>query len=624
MKIYVKKYPAVILISMGIVIILLVVSIGASPGPFRKRFRHLNGHVKDEIIVKFKKNTSFLQQSNRISRTGLRKSDVTRDAVVIKLREGENVEEAIKEYKDDPSVEYAQPNYIYHAYETIPNDTGFSSLWGLKNTGQTIIASGTAPEIYTKNNPGTAKMDMDAVLAWDQITDCSSVIVAVLDSGINYNHEDLAANMWDGSSCNDAGGVPIAGGCLHGYNYISDDNDPMDLNGHGTHVAGTIGARGNNNTGTTGVCWQVHLMAVRVLDELGSGTTDGVISGINFAVQNGAQVLNMSFGGPSYDQALYDAINNAKNNGVVIAAAAGNDGLNNDSTPEYPCNFNLDNIICVAALDQSYQKADFSNYGRATVDVGAPGVNILSEWAGTIQSIADDFNNFGTLDWTRSGNLEWDYKVYSGYDCLTNPVNFDWSSHKYKNSINADVYKIFTLNGNEDAVTLTFISKFETEPLFDYFGIYYGTKIDNPATTGTPLALYTGSTGNNFYLFQYNMPNCTNNTRCTVGFKLYTNSSINYRGVAITYFYIDTLTLNTGSYRIVNGTSMAAPHVAGLAAMLFAYNPAYDYKDVVNSIKYGGEIVSSLSGITTTGRAVNAWGSLQYINKPTGVTAQKL
>jgi subtilisin family serine protease len=282
----------------------------------------------------------------------------------VRVGVGQTVEAALSSYRDDPGVEYVQPNYIYRA-AAAPNDSLYGQLWAFKNVGQ-------------------AGNDMNIEPAWGHITDCSSVVVAVLDSGVDYTHEDLAANMWNGGSS-----FPH-----HGHDFVDNDDDPMDPNGHGTHVAGIIGAVGNNGTGTTGVCQKASVMAVRVLNTEGDATTATAIQGINFAVTHGAKVINMSFvGGGSFDPLFSDAITNAQNSDVVVVVVAGNDTSDVDgaSGARYPCNFIQPNLVCVAALDQNYALASFSNWGATSVDVGAPGTNILSTWAGA-QSSNSSYN----------------------------------------------------------------------------------------------------------------------------------------------------------------------------------------------------------------------------------------
>ena len=204
---------------------------------------------------------------------------------------------------------------------------------------------------------GKAGADINAPEAWD-ILQGSSVIVAVIDSGIDSNHPDIAANL------------------IAGYDFVENDNIPNDLNGHGTHVAGIIGAVGNNATGITGVSWSVKIMPLKVLDQNGEGAYCYIIEAIDYAVQHNARIINMSFSGPDFSQSLYDSIASYPN--VLFVAAAGNEITNNDLTPSYPANFDLANIISVAATDQTDNLAYFSNYGLTSVDVAAPGANILS------------------------------------------------------------------------------------------------------------------------------------------------------------------------------------------------------------------------------------------------------
>lgn len=562
-------------------------------------------YVADEILVKFKPDVAGRFKSQAIEAYGDRHiRELTPNGYVhVKLRPGTGVSQGMTLYKTDPNIEAVQPNYIYHPL-VAPNDTHYGQMWGLKNTGQTIIAPS-----YPTNNPGVAGQDMDMEAAWDRVTDCRRIVVAVLDTGVNYTHQDLAANMWDGTAM----GFPN-----HGFDYIDNDNDPMpqDADGHGTHVAGTIGAVGNNSLGTTGVCWQARIMAVRVLSA-GGGTTAAIIQGVNFAVTRGAKVINMSLGGPTFDAAFNAEITTARNNGVVVVVAAGNDGTNNNAvaSPEYPCNFSQDNLICVAALDQAYALATFSNFGATSVDVGAPGTNAMSAWPGT--TITDDF----TSGWTLTGG-------FAAVTCnfgigpvrmLVNPAS--WCSitpGRYANNANDVAHKTFNLSGASHA-RLSFQYFLDTEPNFDFAGTAYKSTGGNPFVGG--VITETSGTTNNFPVKGSADLNTCRTATCSVGFRLRSNATTMDWGVGIFGFQIDTVQSNSNVYKVSDGTSMASPHVAGLAALIWSYNPGYTYSDVVNSVNNGGESIAALAGRTTTGRAANAMGSLRYINPPSGVAA---
>ena len=276
--------------------------------------------------------------------------------------------EVMKTLRASGAFEYVEPDYVVRGNRT-PTDPAFVSgaLWGLRNTGQ---------------NGGTPDADIDAPEAWDFSTGSTNVIVAVIDTGIRYTHQDLASQMW-----RNAGEIPGNGrdddgdgyvDNVFGMNAITGTGNPFDDNDHGTHVAGTIGAAANNGYAQVGVAWQVRLMACKFLDDEGSGYTSDAIECINFAVGKGATILNNSWGGGGYSQALFDAIAAAREAGALFVAAAGNDGEDNDRMPHYPSSYSLDNIVSVAALDRFDNLASFSNFGRASVDLGAPGVSIHS------------------------------------------------------------------------------------------------------------------------------------------------------------------------------------------------------------------------------------------------------
>src|SRR5215813_8956984 len=276
-----------------------------------------------------------------------------------------------------PGVRYAEPNYVVRTQLT-PNDTRFGEMWGLNNTGQVV-----------GGQTGIAGADISAVSAWDVSTGSSSIVVGVIDTGVDYNHPDLAANIWSAPA---AFSVTLGGQTIncpagsHGFNAVNNTCNPLDDNNHGTHTSGTIGATGNNGSGVVGVNWSASIMGLKFLSASGSGNTADAIECINFAVQAkaifGAQanlrILSNSWGGGGFSQALLDAINRANSNDMLFVCAAGNNNSNNNTTAFFPANYDAPNVVSVAATDNRDAKSSFSNFGATTVDLGAPGTNILS------------------------------------------------------------------------------------------------------------------------------------------------------------------------------------------------------------------------------------------------------
>ncbi|QXE92616.1 S8 family serine peptidase [Geomonas subterranea] len=390
-------------------------------------------YKSDELLVKFKAGTSG---QNSKSVHGRRGGTVVREFPRlrlhhVKLKKGMSVEEALKQYRGEPEVEYAEPNFLYSVLQQ-PNDPRFMEQWALRNTGQT---------------GGTPGADINATAAWDLATGSSDVVVAIIDTGIDHTHADLSANVWTG------GGLDV----------VNQDSSPFDDHGHGTHVAGIIGARGNNGLGVAGLNWNVKLTACKFLGANGAGDTAGAVQcleHIKALKDAGANIVatNNSWGGGAYSQALYDAIDAQRD--ILFVAAAGNDSTDIDSTPSYPARYDLPNVIAVAATDHNDGEAYFSNYGSHSVHVGAPGVDILS-----------------TLPAVNTWNI-------------------------------------------------------------------------------------------------------------------------------------------SGGYGTLSGTSMAAPHVSGLAALLKAQQPARDWREIRNLILAGGDKVSSLTEDTLTGRRISALGALSCSDKP--------
>ncbi|MFO0831912.1 MAG: S8 family peptidase [Phycisphaerales bacterium] len=282
---------------------------------------------------------------------------------------GVRVEFAIKVLGASACVEYAEPDQVAQLAVN-PNDTHFPLLWGMSNTGQTV-----------NGDPGVANADIDADLAWG-VTTGSNLVVAVCDSGIRRSHADLTSNIWSnpgevaGNGIDDDGNGRVDD--TWGWNFWSNNNNPVDDNGHGTHVAGTIGARGNNGAGVAGVCWNVKLASLRIANANGSILMTAAISAVDYCRTKNIRLANHSWGGTQANATLQTAISNARGAGHILCVAAGNDNRNNDSTPYYPASYNFDNIIAVGAITNDNLRASYSNFGAASVDVFAPGTTIAS------------------------------------------------------------------------------------------------------------------------------------------------------------------------------------------------------------------------------------------------------
>lgn len=355
-----------------------------------------------EVAVRFKPGTTL----DRIRDIAFANHDTLNDEIesvagltFIDDLDNADAESVAAQYRSMPDVAYAEPNrtialdpiqkdenrnpyardlkYVVKDDPELlglaaPNDPMFGDQWALNNLGQ---------------SGGTKRADIDALQAWAETQGSDEVVVAVLDSGVDYKHEDLAANMWH----RPASLAPYSDDELGTFNDINGFNgtdriaDPMDDNGHGTHCAGIIGAEGDNGIGVAGVNWHVQIMPLKFLGRGGMGTTEDAIEAINYAIDRkkagvNLRVISASWGSNSYSKALEDTIKAAGDAGILFVAAAGNDGSSNDARPHYPSNYDLPNVISVAALDRNDTLASFSNYGTKTVHIAAPGKDILSTW----------------------------------------------------------------------------------------------------------------------------------------------------------------------------------------------------------------------------------------------------
>ena len=335
---------------------------------------------RPEVLVKFKSGVSLAAIDEITSRFNDRVEDrIESDPGLEAIDDLDNADaaETVAQYSALPEVEYAEPNFdieldaIEGALPPIhPSDPRFDDQWALANSGQ---------------RGGKQGADISAMHAWLTTTGSDKVVVAVLDSGVDYTHEDLAPNMWKRPASIDPYHDDQLGTVddEDGFNAIDNASDPMDENGHGTHCAGIIGAEGGNNIGITGVNWKVRIMPLKFMNSGGFGTTKDAIEAINYVIDRkkagvNVRIISASWGGTQRSRALEEVIRKAYENDILFVAAAGNSTTNNDRSPHYPSSY--PNVLSVAALDRNDQLANFSNYGTKSVAIAAPGVDILSTW----------------------------------------------------------------------------------------------------------------------------------------------------------------------------------------------------------------------------------------------------
>ncbi len=332
-----------------------------------------------ELLVKFRGDSGALAANIHAATGGRRVARFGRIELV-RLAAGKDVEGMRRWYESRSEVEYAEPNYIVRM-AALPNDTNFSRQWGLRNRGQIILGAA-----------GTVGADINAAAAWDRHTGAGSVLVALLDTGIDYNHPDLAANVWRnpaeiaGNGIDDDGNGNVDD--IRGWDFFNNDADPMDdcVDGHGSHVAGIIGAVGNNAAGVSGVNWRVQLMPLKVLCADGFGSVANVIAAMDYAIAKGVSIINASYSmgcGAEPSQSERDYLNRARAAGILVVLAAGNEDCDNDVRPTYPASHALNNLIAVAASDPYDQRALYSasvasSYGGQSVHLFAPGKNVYS------------------------------------------------------------------------------------------------------------------------------------------------------------------------------------------------------------------------------------------------------
>ena len=556
-------------------------STGSHPASTDLGVRHQADAVPRELLIQYAPGTARAAGSTVRSQVGARLIQrlTVRGLELVKLPKGTSTKEAIATLQSDPSVDFAEPNYIYTA-QASPNDPSYGQLWGLNNTGQ--LVDGTV---------GLADADIDAPEAWDITTGSAGVVVAVIDSGVAADHPDLAPNM------------------VAGYDFVDGDSTPEDENGHGTHVAGTIGARGNNGLGVTGVAWNTKLMPIRALNRAGSGTNAQITDAVNYAVTHGADVVNMSLGGSGSSNAMSNAISSGTGSLFVVAAGnGGEDGLadNNEAMPQYPCNYPAANIVCVAATDLTDQLTSFSNYGTSSVDIAAPGLQILSTEPSYDLFFSEDWST-GADGWLTGGTSQWglDADIFGTYatDSPGGPYapNTD-SSMRNQNGLN--------LSGRKGCA-IDFWMYLDTEPELDTLVVQGST---NNGASWTTLDTFSGLLFD-WTPFSTDLGPLDGAANALFRYRLVSDTSVEGDGAWIDDIGVKCLGTNydSSSYQYLAGTSMATPHVAGVAALMLARQPSATPSQLKNALIAGADPKSSLNGKLVNAKRLNALGALNQI-----------
>jgi len=591
-------------------------------------------YVHNEVLVKFTPGTSEAKKQKIRDKLGAQEIGRIKSIGVEhwKLPEEICTEDAVDYLQTLPIVEYAEPNYMYKPM-SVPNDQYYKKQWYLRNTAQRVNGA-----------KGIAGADISAVDAWDIETGSSDIVIAVIDSGVAFDHPDLKDNIWTNEDEIPGNGIDDDHNGyvddIHGWDFVNDDNNPSDYSrdlygeGHGTHVAGIIAATGNNGKGITGVMWKAQIMPLQVFDifkqspfNVGSIWLTNLINAIDYAVQNGARIINLSLEGPT-SQALYSILQHSSQRGVLVVVAAGNGGFdgigdNNDVFPSYPASYDLPNIISVAATNEGDELASYSNYGATSVDVAAPGGN--AEHSNIYSTVPPErvplfYDNFesGGYKWITWGKYEawsvtWDAAFGS---------NVIRDSYGYYHA-NEELF-IRTVNkidaSNCRGIYLQFSIAYELDPNYDFLYVEWSR---NDIVYST-IEAFTGFSNGILYYAAWS--NELEFGKGYLRFSLKTDTIYNYNGVFIDNILVTGIPwmFDGDEYDFKSGTSMAAPVVCGIAGLIWSHNPSLTHLQVKEAILKAVDKLPSLSGKVLSEGRVNAYKALLSTadaHKPSNISA---
>ena len=549
-------------------------------------------YVNGELIVRFRPGATA---SDRAAALSARDAHVTSRLSLpglarVKLPRGSSVEQAAAALEADPDVLYAEPNYLNELHVP-PNDPMFGRLWGLRR--------------------------IDAPEAWDTQTGSPDVVVAVIDTGVAYGPPDLNDNIWRNNDP-PGGGDDDGNGFVddrRGWDFVQDDATPLDFHGHGTHVAGTIGAEGDNRRGVTGVNWDVAIMPLRAADAAGRLPNSAVIDSIVYACENGARVVNGSFGSSRFSRGVADAVVDPSCADTLFVFSAGNDdrNLNPNGSARvdmFPCELHrpptsAPNLLCVAATGKTDALASFSNRGTSAVHLAAPGVDIRSTLPvfRAVPGFPDGFEGrssaFDNRWGRRTGSPSWDRtkaKDRGGNHSLT-----DSPGGRYPNNARTSIRRLRPFNlGGRVGCGLDYDLWLQSQRRRD------GILID----LGKPFKLlqaWSGSTGGRFFhLFEDMSDKYDGDRRVFLRFRFLSNRSVRRDGAYLDNVRVTCLARTGSAFANFSGTSMASPHVAGVAALVLTQDPTMTVSAVKDAILDGVDVIGRLATHVQTSGRLNA------------------